>query len=59
MQTVQAIQPDDKPHCFQFAKDILSIFKYDENYLGDGNSAMKECFTYRGEQTVKWNIWGS
>jgi hypothetical protein len=30
---VQALKPDEKPHHFQFAKDILSNIKANENYL--------------------------
>jgi hypothetical protein len=33
VQIVQALKPDNKPRCFQFAKDILSNVEADENYL--------------------------
>jgi hypothetical protein len=33
VQILHALKPDDKPHCFQIAKEILSYIEADENYL--------------------------
>jgi hypothetical protein len=45
---VEISKPDDKPHRFQFDKDIVSNVKTDEITFGDGDSVMKQRFTYQG-----------
>jgi hypothetical protein len=59
VQIVQALQPEDKPHRFQFAKDILSNVEADEIYLRRGIFSDETFYVSRRVNRHNCNILGS
>ncbi|GBN32483.1 hypothetical protein AVEN_262031-1 [Araneus ventricosus] len=60
VQTVQALHPNDKPHRFEFAEQILTRIEDDENYLRKWFFSDESTFHVSGKVNKhKCRIWGS